>query len=104
MITGKAGHKQVAHAELLLSSRRVSQATLKKRGMRELVNGLKSIDSSYTSGLKDYERAVRAVQKAKTPLQKQTAQTRLREVNSRLNQLTARKRKARALAGRIKKL
>jgi len=104
MITGKAGYKQVAHVEKIFSARRVSVVTIKSRGMSELSKAIKSIDSSYVSGLKDYGRVVLAVQRARTPAAKKTVQTRLREVNSRLNQLSARKKKALALVRMIKKL
>ena len=104
MISGKVGHKQVAHVEELFSSRKVSAVTMKSRGMGELSSAVKSIDASYVAGLKEYNRASMAVQKAKTLKAKENAKIRLSEFNARLNQLLARKRKALALARMIKKV
>ena len=102
MITGKSGHKQVAHIEMLYSSGRISNVTLKRRGVSILNSAKGSIVSSYNIGLKDHNLAVEGVHKAKTFGEKEKA--RLELVDAKLKELEARRKKADALLRQIKNL
>ena len=104
MITGRSGRKEVAHVENLYSSRRISTATLKRRGISVLNSAKKSIMESYEIGMKDWNKALDAVKAAKNPAAKAKAQVRLKLVDAKLKELVARRKKANALIRQIKSL
>ena len=104
MITGRSGHKQVVRAEKIYCSEKISTVSVRRSAKRELNSAIKDTISSYTIGLKDFNRAINAVQKARTPSAKKKAKERFKEIDSRLKQLEARRTKATALLRKVEAL
>jgi len=104
MITGKVGHKQVYNVEKLLSSRNVSKATLKTRGVSVLNQAMEQMVVSAKSGLTDWGVAERAMKAVRNPSERKKAEERYQQVRLRVETLFERQKKAQALLKKINSL
>ena len=101
IINGKAGHKQVAHAERVFVSGRISNASARRSMFRELRAADSSVTKSYAIGLRQFNLAVRRLKLANTLSQKEKAKTEFQKIKQALDVLDARRAKIKALVGKI---